>query len=94
MSAVIVPRVTCDLPLHPVPLNLAWDHLAHLQLADPGFGVPVDQQAKEMLATNESGEKSDEDLSSSDIPTLEEFVKQEEQKKKEQEKREKKETQI
>ena len=40
VSAVIVPRVTCDLPLHPVPLNLAWDHLAHLQLADPGFGVP------------------------------------------------------
>ena len=26
VSAVIVPRVTCDLPLHPVPLNLAWDH--------------------------------------------------------------------
>ena len=39
VSAVIVPRVTCDLPLHPVTLNLAWDHLAHLQLDDPGFGV-------------------------------------------------------
>ena len=40
VSAVIVPHVTCDLPLHPVTLILAWDHLAHLQLADPGFGVP------------------------------------------------------
>ena len=51
----------------------------------------MDQQAKKTLATNESGEKSDEDLPGSDIPSLEEFVKQEEQKKKEQEKREKKE---
>ena len=40
ISAVIVPRVTCDLPLHPVPLSLEWDHLAHLRLADPGFGAP------------------------------------------------------
>ena len=51
----------------------------------------MDQQAKKTLATNESGEKSDEDLPGSDIPSLEEFVEQEEQKKKELEKREKKE---
>ena len=40
MSAVIVPRVTCDLPLHPTPLDRKWDHLARIQLADPGFGDP------------------------------------------------------
>lgn len=40
VSAVIVPHVTCNLPLHPIPLNPKWDHLAHIQLADPGFGEP------------------------------------------------------
>ena len=40
ITAVIVPRVTCDLPLHPVPFNSKWDHLARIQLADPGFGSP------------------------------------------------------
>ena len=30
----------CDLPLHPVPFNPKWNHLAALQLADPGFGNP------------------------------------------------------
>lgn len=40
VTAVVVPRVTCDLPLHPVPLDPKWDHLTHIQLADPGFGIP------------------------------------------------------
>ena len=51
---------------------------------------PVDQEAKKMLATKNGGENS-EDLPGSNIPSLEDFVKQEEQKKKEEEKREKKE---
>ena len=40
VSAVVVPRVTCDLPLRPVPLDSRWDHLDHIHLADPGFGNP------------------------------------------------------
>ena len=38
VSAIIVPEVTCDLPLHSVPFDLKWDYLSHLQLADPDFG--------------------------------------------------------
>ena len=37
VSAVIVPRVTCDLPLHPIPFDDKW---TGLQLADPEFGQP------------------------------------------------------
>ena len=40
VSAVIVPRVTCDLPTHPVPLNCKWKHVKNLRLADPEFGKP------------------------------------------------------
>ena len=40
MNAVIVPRVTCDLPTHPVPLNREWKHIKGLRLADPDFGKP------------------------------------------------------
>ena len=39
-TAVIVPRVTCDLPLHPIRSNESWSHLSDLQLADPNFGQP------------------------------------------------------
>ena len=38
MSAVIVPRVTCDLTTHPVPLHREWERINGLQLADPEFG--------------------------------------------------------
>ena len=40
VTAVVVPRVTCDLPLHPIPFDLKWNHLSNLQLADPTFGQP------------------------------------------------------
>ena len=40
ISAVIVPKVTCDLPLTPVPFDLSWKHISDLPLADPGFGQP------------------------------------------------------
>ena len=40
VTAVVVPRVTCDLPLHPVPFDLSWNHLSDIPLADPGFGHP------------------------------------------------------
>ena len=35
-----MPQVTCDLPLHPIPLQTEWSHLSDLHLADPGFGFP------------------------------------------------------
>ena len=40
VNAVIVPRVTCDLPSQPVPFKTEWSHLADLALADPDFGRP------------------------------------------------------
>ena len=40
ITAVVVPKVTCDLPLAPVPFQLNWKHLTDLILADPGFGQP------------------------------------------------------
>ena len=38
--AVVVLRVTCDLPLHPVPFASTWNHLSDIPLADPNFGRP------------------------------------------------------
>ena len=40
VTAIVIPRVTCDLPLCRVPHSLSWRHLSDLPLADPGFGEP------------------------------------------------------
>ncbi len=40
LTAIIVPRVTCDLPLLHVPFKHEWKHLADLTLADPDFERP------------------------------------------------------
>ena len=40
VSVIVVPRVTCDLPVHPVPFNYKWEHIKGLRLADPEFGKP------------------------------------------------------
>ena len=40
VTAIIVPRVTCDLPFAPIPLKKEWNHLEDIDLADPGFGCP------------------------------------------------------
>ena len=40
VTAAIVPKVTCELPTHSVPLKPEWNHLKGLQLADPEFGCP------------------------------------------------------
>ena len=40
ITAIIVPKVTCDLPFSPVPFKREWNHLNELDLADPGFGCP------------------------------------------------------
>ena len=40
ITAIVVPKVKCDLPVHPVPFDLKWKHLFDLSLADPTFGQP------------------------------------------------------
>ena len=40
VTAVVVPKVTCNLPLAPVPFQLSWKHISDLPLADPDFGRP------------------------------------------------------
>ncbi len=40
VSAVVVPRVTCDLPVQPVALDSRWSYLSDLTLTDPDFGIP------------------------------------------------------
>ena len=40
LSAIVVPKVTCDLPLSTVHFDPNWKHLTGLSLADPDFGKP------------------------------------------------------
>ena len=40
VTAVVVSRVTCDLPLHPISFDLKWRHLQGIPLVDPDFGLP------------------------------------------------------
>lgn len=40
VNAIVVPQVTCNLPVHPVTSNPNWKHLNGLQLADSEFGKP------------------------------------------------------
>ena len=40
MTATVVPRVTCDLPLQPVYNGSNWNHISNLSLTDPDFGTP------------------------------------------------------
>ena len=40
VAAIIVPRVTCDFPLHLVAFDSSWNHLEDIPLADPDFGHP------------------------------------------------------
>ena len=40
ITAIVVPRVTCNLPVHPVSFGSTWTHLNDLPLTDPHFGTP------------------------------------------------------
>lgn len=40
LNAIVLPKVTCDLPVSPIPFNTSWTHLSGLPLADPTFGEP------------------------------------------------------
>lgn len=40
LTAIVLPKVTCDLLIVPVPVNLSWTYLSGLPLADLAFGEP------------------------------------------------------
>ena len=40
LTAIVVPKVACELPLRPIPFDLSWNHLSEIPLADPDFGSP------------------------------------------------------
>ena len=40
LSAIVVPMVTCDLPVSPVHHDPKREYLSDLQLADPTYGQP------------------------------------------------------
>ena len=40
VNAIIVPQVTCDLPVLPITPNQDWKHLENIQLADPDYAKP------------------------------------------------------
>jgi hypothetical protein len=40
ITAIVVPRVTCDLLVHPVSFGPTWTHLNDIPLADPHSGTP------------------------------------------------------
>ena len=40
VAAIMVPCVTCDLPLHPVSYDSSWNHVEDIPLVDPDFGRP------------------------------------------------------
>lgn len=40
VEAIILPKVTSDLPLCPIPFSRDCHHLSGISLADPGFGSP------------------------------------------------------
>lgn len=40
VTAIVLSKLICELPLHNVTLDSHWRHLSNLRLADPTFGEP------------------------------------------------------
>ena len=40
VEAYVLKKIAKDLPLHPIPCALKWDHLSDLKLADFDFRTP------------------------------------------------------
>ena len=40
LTAIVLLKVTCDLPVSSVPFDSSWSHISDLSLADPAFGLP------------------------------------------------------
>ena len=40
VSGLVVPHVTCNLSIHPMPLDREWEHVKDLRLVDLEFGKP------------------------------------------------------
>ena len=41
VEAFVLKKIPKDLPLHPIPVSLKWDHLSDLKLAGSNFRTPV-----------------------------------------------------
>ena len=41
VNAVVLPKVTCELPHHHILFDSQWNHLSDLELVDPEFGTPA-----------------------------------------------------
>ena len=42
LTAIVLQRVTCDLPISPVPFDLSWKHISDLPLANPSLASQVE----------------------------------------------------
>ena len=40
LTAIVLPKITCDLPVLPVQFHSSWSHVLDLLLANPAFGLP------------------------------------------------------
>ena len=40
VTAIVVPCVSCDLPIHPISFDMKWNHLSEVQHIDPSYGHP------------------------------------------------------
>jgi hypothetical protein len=40
ITAIVLPHITCNLPVSPISFDPAWEHLRGLPLADATFGSP------------------------------------------------------
>ena len=40
VEAIVLPKVTSNLPVNPIPKDRNWTHLEGIQLSDPGFDTP------------------------------------------------------
>ena len=41
IEAYVLKKITKDLPLHPIPVALKWEHLSDLKLEDSDFRTPA-----------------------------------------------------
>ena len=40
VEAIVLPKVTCELPIRPIQIDQSWTHLKGIRFADPDFSTP------------------------------------------------------
>lgn len=50
VTVMVIPRITCDIPLRPVTAGHGWEYLSGITLADPDFGRPGSLLGVEVFA--------------------------------------------